>query len=236
MVKALITISSYNEAFYPGDGKTGLYVTEAIHPFNYFIEQGVEVQFASETGTFGIDAFSILPDYLNGQDKIDFENKESPFNLALNKVKKASDIVSSEYDIFYASAGHSTMFDYPTATGLQNIASDIWAKGGVVSAVCHAPTIFANLFDKSTGKLLITGKKITGFTSSAETLLGLDPLLDAKNLVRVEAVAESAGATFLAPPGSPFDEFTVTDGKLVTGSNPASATATAVAALKALKA
>ena len=40
-----------------------------------------------------------------------------------------------QYGIFFASAGHAALIDYPHASGLQKIATDIWVQGGVVSAV-----------------------------------------------------------------------------------------------------
>ena len=42
---------------------------------------------------------------------------------------------------FFGSAGHGTLFDYPHAKDLQKIATTVYNKGGVVSAVCHGPAI-----------------------------------------------------------------------------------------------
>jgi putative intracellular protease/amidase len=40
-----------------------------------------------------------------------------------------------QYGIFFASAGHAALIDFPHAKGLQRIATDVYAQGGVVSAV-----------------------------------------------------------------------------------------------------
>jgi putative intracellular protease/amidase len=40
-----------------------------------------------------------------------------------------------QYGLFFASAGHASLIDYPDAKGLQNIASKIFTAGGIVSAV-----------------------------------------------------------------------------------------------------
>lgn len=40
-----------------------------------------------------------------------------------------------QYGIFYASAGHAALIDYPHATNLKKIAAKVWDNGGVVSAV-----------------------------------------------------------------------------------------------------
>jgi putative intracellular protease/amidase len=40
-----------------------------------------------------------------------------------------------QYGIFFASAGHAALIDYPHAGNLKKIAAKVWENGGVVSAV-----------------------------------------------------------------------------------------------------
>ena len=231
--KALIAVTSYNGVFYEDGKKTGLFVTEVLHPWEVFTANGIEVDFASETGTWGVDEHSIVPDFLQGKDLELYNDKESGFRKGLDNIKKAKDVDPSKYDIFFASAGHATLFDYPKAEGLQNIAATIWSKGGVVSAVCHGPAIFDNLKDPATGEPLIKGKTITGFTDVGEDILGVTQKMKDEGLLTVREVAEKNGATYLEPNG-PWDDFTHVDGKLVTGVNPQSASSTAKKAIAAL--
>ncbi|KAI5953489.1 HSP31 [Candida jiufengensis] len=226
MVKVLIAITSYHEVFYSDGKKTGLFVTEALEPFLEFAQKGYDVEFASETGTFGYDDHSLGEDFLNGKAKEVFENKESPYNKALDKIKKAADLNPKDYDIFFASAGHGTLFDYPKAKALQKIAAETWAKGGVVSAICHGPAIFDGLNDLKTGEPLIKGKRITGFTDKGEEILGVLEIMEKDHLLTIKQIAEKEGATYVEPDG-PWASFAVTDGKLVTGVNPQSAVITA---------
>ena len=58
--KALISISSFNGAIYPNGHKTGLFFTEALHPFEVLTQAGFEVDIASETGTYGLDGISLI--------------------------------------------------------------------------------------------------------------------------------------------------------------------------------
>src|SRR5262245_37850305 len=67
--KALISISSFSGAIYPGGLKTGLFYTEALHPFEVLTDAGFEVDLASETGTSGIDEVSLMLQFLSGSDK-----------------------------------------------------------------------------------------------------------------------------------------------------------------------
>lgn len=235
MAKVLIAVTSYNDVFYQDGLKTGLYFTEAYHPFEKFVEAGYEIQFVSETGTWGYDEHSIVENQLDPKDFAAFADKKSAFNVAIGQIKKASEINASDYEIFFAAGGHGTCFDYPTAKGLQSIALDIYAtKSGVVAAVCHGPEIFDGLLDKTTGKPIIEGKKITGFTDEGERVLHIDKIMQLKNLKTVEQIAKELGATYVAPEG-PWDDFSIVDGKIVTGVNPQSALSTATKTISAFK-
>lgn len=41
----------------------------------------------------------------------------------------------SQYGLFFASAGHASLIDYPDAKGLQAIASKMYSDGAIISAV-----------------------------------------------------------------------------------------------------
>jgi putative intracellular protease/amidase len=101
----------------------------------------------------------------------------------------------SQYGLFYASAGHAALIDYPTASSLQKIAEEVWANGGVVASVCHGPAIFANVLDRATGEPIIKGRKFTGFTTEAEDNMGILAELRAWNCEMVEEAAKRLGAT-----------------------------------------
>jgi hypothetical protein len=118
--KALISISSFNRAIYPNGQRTGLFFTEALHPFEVLTQAGFEVDIASETGTYVLDEISLTDPFLAGSDKAVFDNPKHPFNVKLNvHLKKASDLKKEQYGLFFASAGHSALYDYPSASGLQ---------------------------------------------------------------------------------------------------------------------
>ena len=51
--KALISVSSFERAIFPDGSKTGVFFTEALHPFQVLTAAAFEVDFASETGSFG---------------------------------------------------------------------------------------------------------------------------------------------------------------------------------------
>ncbi|KAF2672355.1 DJ-1/PfpI family protein [Microthyrium microscopicum] len=213
---------------------TGIWINEAQHPFNVFRKAGFEVDLVSETGKWGEDWLSIQPDYLNGKDKENYEDKNSEFRSKLDNMLTPDKIDSSKYGIFFASAGHAALLDYPTAKGLHKIAIDIWTQGGMVCTVCHGPAIFPGVIDPATGKSVAYGKTFTGFGTEGEELMGLSDTMKAWNVPWVEDVAKQLNATYAPAPG-PWDAFHVVDGRVVSGTNPASAQETAEAILEVFK-
>ncbi|KAF4998916.1 hypothetical protein FGRMN_2847 [Fusarium graminum] len=228
--RALISITSATAALFNGKETTGLFITEALHPYNVLTAAGFEVDLTSELGTYTPDWLSQQSDFLNGDDLSTWNNVNSDFRKKLDNMPKASEVDASKYGLFYASAGHAALIDYPTASSLQNIAAQIWAQGGVVSSVCHGPALFANLFDLNTNEPLIKGKRITGFTTEAENTMKIMDELRSWGSELVEEIAARLAATYERAPGI-WDDFHIVDGRLVTGQNPASATSTAKAAV-----
>jgi len=114
---------------------------------------------------------------------------------------------------------------------LQKIATDVWSQGGVVSAVCHGEALLPGVIDSATGKSVITGRTITGFTTEAEYDMKIMDELRSWNEPLIDEWAEKLGGKYVRPKGV-WDDFHVVDGRLVTGTNPQSAKSTARAALE----
>lgn len=230
--KALISISSFNGAIYPQGHKTGLFYTEALHPFEVLTEAGFDVDLASETGTFGLDEISLTDPFLSGSDKAVFNNPKHQFNVKLNShLKKASDLKKEEYGLFFASAGHSALYDYPTAKGLQSVIADIWSRGGVVGAVCHGASIFPSVIDQTTGKSIIEGKTVTGFTIEGELIFRILEKLRSDKVVPIVEAVTAVGAYYSSSMNA-FDDYSVSSGRVVTGTNPQSARSAAERAVR----
>ncbi|RAL02605.1 class I glutamine amidotransferase-like protein [Aspergillus ibericus CBS 121593] len=229
--RALIAITSAQAPLFNGRETTGLFITEALHPYLVLTKAGFTVDLASETGTYTPDHLSQQPDFLHGEDLAIWNNPNSEFRQKLDNMPKASELDASGYGVFFASAGHAALIDYPTATGLQNIASQVWTSGGVVASVCHGPAIFANVVDLNTKEAVVKGRTITGFATEAEHTLGVAKELESWGSELVEDMAERLGAKYARAPGV-WDDYHVIDGRLVTGQNPASATSTAKAVVE----
>ncbi|PLB48620.1 class I glutamine amidotransferase-like protein [Aspergillus steynii IBT 23096] len=232
--RALIAITSAHAPLYPDGKETGLFITEALHPFNVFRKAGLEVDLVSETGSYQPDWLSQQKEWLSDEDRAVWEDHSSEFRSKLDHLLRPSEVDASNYGLFFASAGHASLIDYPDAKGLQDIASEMYGAGAIIAAVCHGGAIFPGIIDPSTGKSIIANRKVTGFTTRGEEEEGVLGTIQSWDRPTIEASAASSGATYISPAG-PWDAFTITDGRIVTGANPASAHVTAEASVKAFQ-
>lgn len=223
--RVLIAVTDYNGPFYPDGSKTGLFFSEAYEPFEIFSNAGFDVQFVSEDGKYGYDQHSLDSKFATEEQLAAQKNPQSQYNMVLDGILPASEIDASNYGVFFAAGGHGAIFDFVDAPGLGKIAADIYAAGGIVSAVCHGPAIFASIKDAE-GKYIVAGKAITGFTAEGEKEMGVSEAISKHGKKLVPEIAKEAGADYKAPP-TPFQDFSITDDRIITGANPASATSTA---------
>lgn len=183
--KAVISITSATAPLHDGH-PTGLFISEALHPYQVLTAAGFEVDLVSEKGTYTPDWLSLQPDFLSGDDKKTYEDPNSDFMKKLNNMPPVSSIDGSQYGLFFASAGHAALIDYPHAEGLQRIGSEIWNQGGVVAVVCHGAAVLPGIIDSQTGLSIGTGREFTGFTTEGEEQMHImapirswqEPLID----------------------------------------------------------
>ncbi len=132
----------------------------------------------------------------------------------------------ADYDVIYFVGGHGTMWDFPGNADLSRLAAAVYEGGGVVAAVCHGPAALTTV-RLSDDSLLIEGKTLSAFTDAEERAVKLDGVVPFLLQSRLEQLgARHTGAPKWRP-------HVVTDGRLVTGQNPASAAGVAEAAIQA---
>jgi putative intracellular protease/amidase len=139
---------------------------------------------------------------------------------------RLSDVAAADYDAVFYPGGHVPMWDL--AEDLRSIAliEAFWNAGKPVGAVCHGPGVFHRV--KVHGQPLVKGKRVTGFTNDEEEAVHLTkvvPFLVEDELKRLGGRYEKV---------ENWKPFVVTDGRLVTGQNPASSKSGAEALLKLL--
>ncbi|MCJ1455297.1 hypothetical protein MMC28_005651 [Mycoblastus sanguinarius] len=231
--RAVIAVTSATASLHDGN-PTGLFISEALHPFQVLKEAGFEVDFVSEKGTYVPDWLSQQEAFLNGADKKQWEDINGEFRKKLDNMPNVHSINGKDYGLFFASAGHAALIDYPHAGGLQSIATEIWTQGGVIAAVCHGAAIFPGISDPTTGKSVVSGRTITGFTTQAEDDMHVMDALRSWKEPLIDEWATKLGAKYVRSDGV-WDDFHVTDGRIVTGMNPQSAKSTAEEAVRVLE-
>ena len=205
---------------------TGLWLSELTHAWEVFAGQGHEQKLVSPLGGVSpLEPRSLKWPNLDATAKRWLANGARMALLA--GTARPDEIDPADFDAIYFTGGHAVMWDFPDAPGLQRITRGIWAKGGIVSSVCHGYCGLLNT-TLADGSLLVAGRRLTGFSWGEEWLAGVAR----KVPYNAEQEMKLRGALY-EKAWLPFVSKVVVDGRLVTGQNPQSAKATAeqVAAL-----
>jgi putative intracellular protease/amidase len=196
---------------------TGYYLGEVTHPLAVFDAAGIPVEFASiQGGEPPVDGLE-LDDATNAR----YWN-DPAFRNAVRTTARLDDVDAQKYSAIFFAGGHGAMWDFPASVAVQQVTRDIYESGRIVAAVCHGPAALVNV-KLSEGSYLVAGKRVSAFTDEEERavkLEGVVPFLLASQLTQRGAEHQPAAA---------WTTKVVVDGRLVTGQNPQSATATAEA-------
>jgi putative intracellular protease/amidase len=219
--RVLVAVTNHAQKGQTGQ-PTGAYPAEIAHPYAVLKEAGFAVDFVSPKGG------AVPLDGVDRKDPINAAFLDDPKASAdLQASARSSDVDPAPYAAIFYAGGHGTMWDFPDDAGLARLAASIYERGGTVAAVCHGPAGLVNV-KLSTGRYLVEGKQVSAFTNEEESAVGLTgvvPFLLADKLT--ERGAHHQGAPAWQPK-------VVTDGRLITGQNPASAQGVAEALVRAL--
>src|ERR1700761_1149450 len=94
--RALISVTSAEAPLHGGDHPTGVFISEAMHPFDVFRKAGFEVDLASETGKYYVDWLSLQPDFLDSKGCAEWNDLKSEFRKKLDNMPKAENVDSSK--------------------------------------------------------------------------------------------------------------------------------------------
>lgn len=222
-LKGTILVILTNHSQYPSrSDSTGLWLTELTHFTDVVESAGYETVFASpQGGKVPLDERSLGWLYMDSSAREHLDSAE--FNERIENTLSISDVKPGDFDAIYYTGGHGVMWDFPDNEDLQRVAESIYARGGVVSAVCHGVAGLINLEDNQ-GIPLIRDRTITGFSNTEELLSGVKdqvPFFLEDELVQKGAEYDKSLI--------PFKSFVLTDGRIITGQNPSSAKAVAEA-------
>ncbi|MCP2169787.1 type 1 glutamine amidotransferase domain-containing protein [Goodfellowiella coeruleoviolacea] len=219
--RVLIVLTSHDQVGDTGD-RTGYYVPEAAHPWQVFRAAGFQVDLVSVRGG------TPPQDGLDPADPVQRDFLADPGIAAqLADTRRPGDVDPADYAAVFYAGGHGTMWDFPDNPELARLGSEVHAAGGVVAAVCHGPAALVGL-TLPDGTPLVRGRQVTGFSNAEEHAVGRAGVVP---FLLEDRLTELGGHYRSAPN---FQAHVVTDDRLVTGQNPASATGTAEAVVRVL--
>ena len=223
MSKKVLFIVSNANAIGPHRRRTGNYLPEVAHPYAEFEKVKYKMDFASISGdTPYLDALQLAADPANLAFLV------GPGWAAMQKASKLSDVDVSPYDAIFMPGGLAPMVDMPDDPLLKRVIKETYERKAIVGAVCHGPVSLLNV-KLSDGTYLVAGKNISSFTNEEESNYAI-----ADVPFELETALTSQGAIFHK--AGPWAPFSIADGNLVTGQNPASAKSVAEKMIKILAA
>jgi putative intracellular protease/amidase len=223
-MKILLVLTSHDTLGNTGR-KTGFWLEEFAAPYYVFRDAGVELTLASpKGGQPPIDPKSDLPDQQTPA-MARFKQDPAAQNALANTVK-LEDMRSQDFDAIFYSGGHGPMWDLVDNPDSVTLIESFYNSDKPVAAVCHAPAVLHRVIYK--GAPIVKGKRVTGFANSEEEAVQLTHVVP----FLVEDELKRLGGLFEKAPD--WQSFAITDGRLITGQNPASSTAGAQALLELL--
>ncbi|KAJ3121633.1 hypothetical protein HK100_012296 [Physocladia obscura] len=213
MKSILFIVTNHSELGSTGK-KTGYWVSEVAHPYNY-LKNKYNIVFASPKGGVSpVDPGSVVQE---ANDKVSVEFLADPVGKELiANTKVLSTLKPKDFDAILYPGGHGPMYDLFSDATSNAFAAESWELGKVIASVCHGPAGIANV-KLSDGTFLVAGKNLTGFANTEEDAVQLSSVVP---FLLEDKLKENGGKyTKIAD----WVSYVVADGKLVTGQNPASA-------------
>ncbi|MDP9812072.1 putative intracellular protease/amidase [Rhizobium tibeticum] len=225
-MKILMVLTSHDQLGNTGK-LTGFWLEEFAAPYYVFKDAGAEITLASPKG--GQPPIDPKSDEPANQTEAMARFKGDPAaQKELANTVMLSDVKADGFDTVFYPGGHGPMWDLVNDRNSIALIESFYNAGKPVAAVCHAPGVLRKVTYQ--GQPLVKGKRVTGFANSEEEAVHLTevvPFLVEDELKRLGGHYEKAGD---------WADFTIVDGRLITGQNPASSTSAAKELLKLLDA
>jgi putative intracellular protease/amidase len=213
-MKILMVLTSHDQLGNTGR-TTGFWLEEFAAPYFVFKDAGVQLTLASpKGGQPPVDPKSDLPENQTPAMTRFKQDKTAQNDLA--HTAKLADMKSEDFDTVFYVGGHGPMWDLAESADSISLIESFYNAGKPVALVCHSPGVLHRVTYK--GAPLVKGKHVTGFTNGEEEEVQLThvvPFLVEDELLRLGAIYEKVAN---------WQPFSVVDGRLITGQNPASST------------
>jgi putative intracellular protease/amidase len=206
--------------------RTGFWLEEFAAPYYVFRDAGANITLASPKG--GQPPLDPSSDVPTAQTAATERFKaDAAGRKALANTVKISSVDPKNFDAVFYPGGHGPLWDLAEDRDSIALIEAMAKAGKPVAAVCHAPAVLRHV-RAAEGGPLVAGRRVTGFSNTEEAAV---KLADAVPFL-VENELKRLGAQYSK--GGDWQPYTVVDGRLLTGQNPASSAPLAVETLKLL--
>ncbi|WP_182656205.1 type 1 glutamine amidotransferase domain-containing protein [Stenotrophomonas lacuserhaii] len=214
-MKVLIVLTSHDQLGDTGK-KTGFWLEELAAPYYTFKDAGAEIVLASpKGGQPPLDPKSNEPDFQTALTRR-FE-ADAEANAQLARTVRLDSVSQADFDAVFYPGGHGPLWDLAEDRDSIALIESFIAADKPVALVCHAPGVLRHV-KAATGRPLVEGLQVTGFTNTEEEGVGLTQVVP----FLVEEELKANGGHYSKGPD--WGSYVVRDGLLITGQNPASST------------
>lgn len=224
-MKILIVLTSHDQLGNTGE-KTGFWLEEFAAPYYTFKDAAAHIVLASPAGGQPpLDPKSDLPEF---QTAMTHRFKADPAaQQALANTVPLDSVNQADFDAVFYPGGHGPMWDLAESKTSIKLIESFERAGKLIGLVCHAPGALRHV-KAANGEPLVKGRRVTGFTNGEEAGVQLT------NVVPFLIEDEFKAMGGLYEKGPDWLSHVVTDGRLITGQNPASSEGVAKALLSQL--
>jgi len=209
-----------SNAHYYGDSDISAsnHFSEIVHAYDVFAKAGYEIDFVSPKGG------AIPIGYISSSDSIQKKYLyDNDFMDDLERTQKPEDLNASDYKAVYYGGGGAAMFGVAENGPIQKIVMELYEQhNGIISAICHGTAGIVNLKTRD-GAYLFAGKKVNGFPDAFENMQAAYYKTFPFSIQQI--IVERGGDFQFSSEG--WDDFTISDGRLITGQDPSAAASVA---------
>jgi len=224
-MKVLFVLTSHDKLGSTGH-KTGFWLEEFAAPYYALKDAGAMITLASPAGGQPpLDPKSDEPAAQTSATERFRQDTEA--QAALASTVPLNQVSATDFDAVFYPGGHGPLWDLANDPNSIALLEAFERSNKPLALVCHAPGALINV-RAADGQPLVAGRHVTGFTNSEEAAVGLTtvvPFLIEDEFLRLGAHYEKA---------PDWHVHVVTDGRLITGQNPASSEGVAHALLSML--
>ena len=221
----LMVLTSHAELGDTGE-QTGFWLEEFAAPYYALKDAGANITLVSpQGGQPPLDPKSDAPDAQT--DATRRFKSDADAQAVLASTGKLAEVKAEDFDAVFYPGGHGPLWDLAEDKASIALIEAMAAAGKPLALVCHAPGVLRHV-KGADGQPLVKGKRVTGFANTEEDAVGLSEVVP----FLVEDMLKQHGGQYAR--GADWASYVLTDGKLVTGQNPASSEEAAQALLKLL--